>query len=1053
MQTLIEASFRYSRTVLSILTLIFIAGGITYRDIPKESSPDVKIPIIYVSVSLEGVSPQDAERLLTRPLESKLRSIEGIKEMKSSSYQGGAYVLLEFTAGFNSDKALMDVREKVDQAKPELPESADAPVVNEVNMSLFPALVIHLSGQVPKRALYGMARDLRDAIESQVTSVLKATIVGDQEDTVEITIDPKRLEGYKLSPAETLALIKRNNLLVTAGTIDTGKGRFSIKVPGVIESVQDLMNLPLVASGQSVVKISDIADVRRAYKDPSGYARYKGKPSVSIEVAKRTGENILDTVAKVQAIVNETSKYWPKTVHIDYTQDQSHEIKNMIGDLQNNLILAVLLVMIVMVIAMGWRSALLVGISVPGAFLMGILIINLLGCTLNIVVLFSLILSVGMLVDGAIIVTEYADRQMIAGHTPSQAYAMAAKRMAWPVFTSVGTTLVVFLPLLFWPGIVGQFMKYLPITLLATLSSSILMALIFVPTIGGLVGKVSQSVSQETIQAIHATESGDLKTVSGITGGYLTLLEKALQQPGKIILGSLALIVFAQFMYGLFGKGVEFFPEIEPDSVILKVRARGNLSVDEKNTIVKQIEDKVLSIKGIKSIYTNTDLSSGNDAAFKGASIQEDVIGLITLEFEDWNQRNSVDDVLKVVEQKIGNPPGIFVEVFKDKPGPSADKPIQVQLSSNNPDLLDPARQKVRDFISSLDGVMNVEDDKPIPGIEWALTIDRAKALALGADIALIGSTIKLVSNGIIVDTYRPNDARDEVNIIVRFPKTYRTLDQLDQIKVRTPKGLVPISVFVTRAVQPKVDTLNRSSGKRVYLVKADVKPGVLADDKIKEIQQWLATKPLNPLVTAIFKGEEEDKEETSQFLGRAFGVALFCIAVILVTQFNSFFSMFLVLSSILFSTVGMFIGLLITGQAFSIVMCGIGVIALSGIIVSNNILLIDTFDLLKDKYDDIREAILRASAQRLRPIILTQLTTSLGLLPIMLGLNIDFLERSISHGAPSTQWWIQLSTCIVAGVIFASPLTLIVTPCALALRENFRRWVEGDKPSYRKAA
>lgn len=1042
MPKLIEACFTHSRTIISILVLIFISGTSAYIDIPKESAPDVKIPIIFIKLRLEGVSPEDSERLLVRPMEVKLRSIEGVKEMKSTAFQDGASIVLEFSAGFNSDKALSDVREKVDQAKADIPEDADEPIINEVNVSLFPVMVIHLSGEVPRRTLYRMAKDLQDAIEGQVSTVLEAKIVGDREDAVEVIIDPKRLEGYNLSPIDTLALIRRNNLLVTAGSIDTGQGRFSLKVPGVIETAQDLLSLPLVATKNSVVKVSDIAEVRRTYKDPTGYARHFGEPAVSIEVSKRTGENILETVAAVREVAMEIAKDWPKAVTIEFTQDQSTRIKDMIGDLQNNLVAAIILVMIVIVISMGWRSAILVGVAVPGAFLSGILIIAIMGFTLNIVVLFSLILSVGMLVDGAIIVAEYADRKMIAGQTPFQAYLTASQRMAWPVFTSIGTTLVVFLPLLFWPGIVGQFMKFLPITLLATLSSSILMALIFVPTLGSVFGKVSKSLSKESQYSIEATESGDLKDTEGLTRKYILLLDKALSHPGKVILGCLVIVFLAQFIYNKFGKGVEFFPDIDPDTVIIKVRARGNLSVDEKDALVRKVENKILGIKSLKSIYTNTDIGSGNgQTAFKGQSLQEDVIGLITLEFVDWDKREKVDVILEEIEKRISPIPGILVEFFKNKPGPPSDKPIQLQIASAQPELLEGARRQVISFLESLDDVINIEDNKPIPGIEWVLTVDRAQALKFGADISLIGSTIKFVSNGIIVDTYRPNDVRDEVDIIVRFPETYRTLDQLNRIKVRTSQGLVPISSFVKSTIQPKFATLNRSDGKRAYIIKADVKAGILADEKLQQLQKWLSTRPLNPKVIATFKGEEEDKQETSEFLSKAFGIALFSIAIILVTQFNSFFSMFLVLSSVIFSTVGMFFGLLITGQAFSIVMCGIGVIALSGIIVSNNILLIDTFDQIKGQYSNIREVILRTGGQRLRPVILTQLTTALGLLPIMLGLNIDFLGRNIDHGAPTTQWWIQLSTCIVVGVIFASPLTLIVTPCALMLRENFRRW------------
>lgn len=1040
MERFIEACFHHSRAVISILILLVLMGLSTYLVIPRESAPDVKIPIIYIQLHLEGISPEDAERLLIKPVETKVRSIEGIKEMKSNAYQSGANIILEFRAGFNADKARLDVREKVDDAKSNLPSDAKEPVIKEVNVSLFPVLAVHLSGHVPNRTLYQLAENIRDTVEARIPSVLEAAIVGNREDVVEIVIDPEKLDGYGLSTQETLSIIRRNNVLVSAGAIDTGKGKFSIKVPGLIENVEDLANFPLITSGDSVVRIQDVATVRRTYKDPTGYARLNGTPSVSVEISKRTGENILETVEAVQRVISDLSKEWPKSVKISFTQDESTRIKTQISDLQNNLIAAVLLVMIVMVLSMGWRSSLLVSISIPGAFLIGVLVIGFLGYTLNIVVLFSLILAVGLLVDGAIIVVEYADRQMVCGKSKREAYLEASKYMAWPVFSSTATILVVFLPLLFWPGVVGQFMKFLPITLIATLAASFFMAMVFIPTIGSLVGKVSTSIGNEISRNIELVEAGPLKNLTGLTRKYVDYLSISLNHPFKTIGGVIVLIVFTQQLYYHFGKGIEFFPDIEPDTAVIKIRARGNLSVQEKDNIVQTVEKKVLGIPGIKTAYSNTDIRQGGGGKSMGAPLQEDVIGLITLEFDDWQKREKVDVILRELDKKLKHIQGIFIEFQKNKPGPSTDKPIQIQLSSDNPQLLEDARLKILQHLKSMKGLTNIEDDKPIPGIEWVYRVDRAQALKFGTDISLIGSLIKLATNGMKVDVYRPNDVRDEVDILARYPEKYRTLDRLASLKIQTPHGLVPLTTFVKETTEPKFDTLKRSDGKRAYLIKADVEHGILADEKIKLINQWLKKNPLSPKVSALFKGEEEDKKETGVFLLKSFVVAICAIAVILTIQFNSFFNMALVLSSITFSTIGMFFGLLVTNQAFSIVMCGIGTIALAGIIVNNNIILIDTFERIKGQYSDVKEALLRTGAQRLRPVILTKLTTALGLLPIQLGLDIGFIERHIQHGGPSTQWWIQLATCLIFGILFASPLTLFVTPCALLLREKYKR-------------
>ncbi|MEN8236042.1 MAG: efflux RND transporter permease subunit [Pseudomonadota bacterium] len=1043
MNTLIDLALRYSRTVVSVFVLLIIAGWSAYISIPKESMPDVQIPIIYISLHHEGISPEDAERLLIRPLEQKLRGIEGVKEMKATAHEGGGNILLEFIAGFNADKAKADVRDKVDEAKPDLPTDTDDPTIHEVNVSLFPVLVISLSGQVPQRSLYKLARDLRDEIEENVPSVLQVNVVGDRDEVVEILIDPIRLEGYGFSFEETIGFVRKNNQLISAGTLDTGLGRMAIKVPGLLQTSQDLLDLPLKSEDDAVVKFSDVADLRRTFKDPTGYARDRGTPAVALEVIKRTGQNIIETIEGVRKVVAEEKENWPAQIQVNFSQDESGRIRDMLADLQNSLIIAVLLVMLVIVRSLGWSSAWLVGLAVPGSFLMGIFTLQLLGLTLNTVVLFSLILAVGMLVDGAIIVVEYADRHMAEGAGRKEAYAQAAKRMAWPVITSITTILVVFFPLLFWPGVIGKFMRFLPLTLIATLTASILMALVFVPTIGSLIGR-----AQAEEKPNKPKMSGLSEFQQGLTGWYVRTLDYALDRPKTILLGALAALVSVFILYKIFGKGIEFFPNIEPPTALVMVHARGNLSVAERDRLVQKVENKLLDMQELQSIYTNSDV--GRQVGRTGPPLPQDVIGTITLEFVDWQQRRTADKIIQEVNERVGSIPGIIVEIRKNKPGPPADKNIQIQLSSRFPEKLDIEVKKLKTYVDSLPGLINVDDTGSIPGIDWEIKIDRAQAAKFGADVTLIGQTIQLITAGLKIDSFRPDDSRDEVDIVVRFPKEFRTLEQLKKLRVKTSKGLVPISTFMTLAPQSRVSVLNRTNSKRSISVEADVAPGVLTDDKVQEIAAWIRKTQIDPAVNVAFKGEEEDKKETGSFLIKAFAIAIFSIAIILVTQFNSFFSMVLILSSVVMSTFGVFIGLIIMRQTYSIVMGGIGIIALSGIIVSNNIILLDTFDHLKVRMKNVRDAILLTGAQRLRPVILTKLTTILGLLPIMLGLNIDFLNRSITYGSPATQWWVQLATAIVFGVLFASTLTLVVTPCALMARENYRVWKQEYDRLYR---
>ncbi len=1038
MYTVIDAAIDRSRTILSTLVLILIAGSVAYQVIPKESDPDVNIPLIYVSMTHEGISPEDSERLLIRPMEQELRAIEGLKELRAVGYEGGANIIMEFEAGFDADEALVDAREKVDLAKTELPEDTDEPEIHEVNFSLFPVIVVALSGDVPERMLLKLARDLKDQIES-ISTVLKVEIAGDRDELVEIVIDPIRVESYGLSPSEAVSTVGRSNLLVAAGAQDTGRGRFTVKVPGLFESVRDISNMPIATQGDSVVVLGDVAEIRRGFKDAESFARINGKPALALEITKRTGENVIETIERVKDTVEAERAAWPeelqKLMNVSYLQDKSKDIRTMLTDLQNNVISAVLLVMIVVVAALGLRTAFLVGVAIPGSFLMAVLVLYSFGVTINIVILFSLILAVGMLVDGAIVVTEYADRKMMEGEPRSKAYGLAAKRMSWPIIASTATTLAAFLPLVFWPGVVGEFMKFLPMTLLITLSASLLMALVFVPTLGSHIGAPGGG-GQAVAKGVAGTgeEHGNLEAIAGLTGAYLVLLRNALQHPGKILLAAAIVLGGVQFTYATYGKGLEFFPEVEPEFAKLQIRARGNLSVHEQDALIREVEARVLDIDEFSSIYARTGKSEQSEES-------EDIIGTITLEFVDWDKRRKASQILAEVRQRTNDLAGIMIDRRKEEAGPPVGKAVQVELSSRDPSLLEPAVAHVLSGFETVGGFVNIEDSAPLPGIDWELGVDRAQASKFGVDIDMVGRAVMMATTGVKLGDYRPDDADDEIDIRARYPVQYRTVQQLDAIRVSSESGIVPLSNFVERVPRQKVGTINRTDARRVMSVKSDVEDGLLVDDQVSKLAAWLKDNPPGSGVDYTFKGEDEEQKKAQAFLGKAFGVALFIMAIILVTQFNSFYSALLILSAVIMSTIGVFIGLLVMDQPFGIIMSGIGVIALAGIVVNNNIVLIDTFDRLRKTEPTVLDAILRTGAQRLRPVLLTTVTTVLGLMPMVLGVNIDFLTREINIGAPSTQWWQQLSTAIVFGLVFATVLTLVVTPCSLMIRHNVATW------------
>ncbi len=1046
--SIIDAALSRTRTVVATLILILIAGTYAYITIPKESDPDIDIPIIYVSMYLEGVSPDDSERLLVRPMEQELASIEGLKEMRASAYQSGGNVVLEFRAGFDKDKALDDVQKAVDQARPDLPPDVDEPTVNEVNFSLFPVLAVMLHGDVPERTLLKLAQNLQDKLEA-INTVLEVNISGDREELVEILIDPVTLESYGLDGPQLIQFFRNSNQLVAAGNMDTGNGKFAIKVPGLFETFADLQDMPLKTNGDSVVMVRDIAEIRRSFKDAQNLARINGENAVALNVVKRTGENVIETIAAVRDLVDAESKLWPEGIQVSYTLDKSNDIRNMLKDLQNNIISAILLVMIVCVAALGFRSALLVGIAIPGSFLSGILIIYVMGLTVNIVVLFSLILSVGMLVDGAIVVTEYADRKMNEGMDKVQAYAQAAKRMAWPIIASTATTLAAFAPLLFWPGTAGEFMKYMPMTMIGVLVSSLAMALVFVPVLGALIGKRSQNNKSD--DELDPDDARNLDRATGVMKFYLMILRGAMKIPLLILIGVFVLLIGVQVVYSKYGKGVEFFPDIEPEFAKVLIQGRGNLSVYEQSKLVRDVEKKIIGHDGIRLVYAEIGATTegGND------EVPADTIGQITLEFESWDTRAPADEILEDIRNDTADIAGIKIQTRKMQGGPPLGKAIEVNIASRFPELLDESVETLYRAMNEVGDFIDFEDTRPLPGIEWELQVDRAQASKFGIDLATIGQYVRLVTNGLIVSDYRPNDSDEEIDIVIRHKAEDRTLAQLDKIRIESAEaGQVPVSNFVTRTPKDAVGTINRVDQRRVITVKADLPPEINIASKAEAVKQWIIENPdaFDPRVSIEFKGQDEDQQESMLFLMKAFMVALFMMAIILVTQFNSFYSAFLILTAVIMSTIGVFIGLMVIRQPFGVIMSGTGVIALAGIIVNNNIVLIDTFDYLHNKKGmPVREAILMTGYQRLRPVMLTTITTVCGLLPMVTQTNIDFITRDVSVGAPSTQWWVQLSTAIVFGLTFSTILTLVVTPSALMLRYTIGekwQWVKNKLQS-----
>ncbi len=1031
MNSLIEALIDRARTVVVLFLIIVVAGLVSYQEMPKEGEPDVEFPLAHVELRLDGVSPEDAERLLVRPMEQELWSIDGLKEIRASASEGMATVIVEFHPDIDINKALRDVRERVDIAKAKLPSGAQEPRVNEVRYSDFdPMLVVTLTGEVPERALHRAARELKKRIET-VSGVLDVDLVGVREELLEVVIDPVAMESYSLLPSDILDLVSRNNSLVAAGSMRGEQGQFAIKVPGLIESADDVLSLPIKASDGRVVLFRDIATVRRTYEDVASFARLNGQRAIGIEVAQRSGANVLSTTDDVKQLVAKMTKQLPDGVTVTYSRDKSRDVKINMASLINNISTAVIVVFILLIAMLGFQNSLLVGVAIPGSFCAAFLLLNLSGFSINMMVLFGLIMSVGMLIDGAIVVVEYADRQMCEGVPSRDAYRIAAQRMAWPIIASTATTLAAFLPLVFWPGLIGGFMIFLPMTLIYVLSASLLMALIFVPVMGTIVGRPSQS-REHIVSRQDAGKKGRLNEVGGMTGVYVQLVRSALRKPLSTVAAMIGLLltIFSVYMY--LGKGLTMWPDVDPDRGSVEIRASGDLSTLEKDQITRLVESRISGVEGIHRVYVRSGQAARGAAA--------DQIGLISLTFHDWKFRRPAKEIAAEIQNRVSDIAGIVIDVRLPGAGPETGKPIQIEVTGPSLIALRHAVTRIRKEIERYPGVRNVGDTAPVPGIEWRLVVDRAEAAKFGADVTLVGNMVQLVTHGIRLGDYRPDDADQEIDIRVRFPRDHRSLDQLAALRIPTAGGSVPISTFVTKEPVKATQAIARSNMRRSMLVQADIEPGYQIDPIMTRLEASLPDLGISEEVEIQFKGGAESQNEARRFLVNAGFMAIALITIILITQFNSIFQALLILTAVLFSTGGVLLGLLISGNAFSLINCGIGTIALAGIVVNNNIVLIDTFNQFRRTGTPPLEAMTRTCAERFRPVLLTTVTTVCGLLPMALAWNIDLLNQEFSIGGPSTQWWQEMSAAIVGGLVFSTILTLFLTPSLIILQA---RWTK----------
>ena len=1022
--------------------------GITARiAIPVENEPNIEVPFFVVTVVNEGISPEDATELIIKPLEAELNAIADLNEMQSFGSLNAATVFVEMMPSADLDDAMTDVREAVDRAKPYFPTSAEEPFINEQSTSDWPVIQVNIIGEgASERALHNLATDIQEDI-NEIPEVLQANLDGNRAELLEVIIEPSRLDAYELSAEQLMTTFLRNSRLISAGTLDTGTGKVAIKIPSLIDDAKDVAELPVKITGDTVVTLADVATIRYTFEDRTSYALTNGKPSFTLSVFKRANTSIIETSNAVKAVLEPWINRVPSNIEIFYTSDFADYAEQQVTELQGNIVTALVLVMVLVVAAMGLRSGFIVGMSIPTSFLFAIAIVWMMGLTFNFMVIFGLLLGLGMLIDGSIVVTEYADRKMIEGYDRREAYALAAKRMFWPVTASVGTTLMAFLPLLFWPGVAGKFMSYLPITVFTVLSGSLLYALVFGPTIGSLIGKAGNR-DERAIESLGHLEEGDPAQLKNITGIYARLLKFCVRHSVLTVVTSFAVIIAIFYTYLAVGKGMIFFNQAEQNFATVNIHARGNLSIEEIYQFVREVDAEVNQVQGIMS--TTAETRSGSSTRSK------DLIGQVYVQMHETRKRDrSTDEIIEEIRTRTSGLTGVVVEVARMESGPPISKPIQIQFSSDFHELLEPALVHVRNYLESeVDGLRDIDDTLPLPGVEWEIDVDRAQAALFGADTNLVGMAVQLVTNGVKVSEFRPEGADEVVDIRVRFPREDRGIKLLDDMKIATDRGYVPISNFVERRAVRAVGDMQRVDRKPIHMLRSNVATDVLADDKVKEISAWLSTQDIDPRVQVEFRGANEEQEESINFITRAFMFALALMFILLVTQFNSLYQSMIILLAVIMSTAGVLLGLLIMNEPFSAILTGVGVVALAGVVVNNNIVLIDTFNVIRKEEPNIDYVtlIVRTGAQRLRPVFLTTVTTVVGLLPLASNLSIDFVNREVIYGGATSGFWVPLAQAIVFGLSFATALTLVATPAMLAFPYQLKGFSERVRSRFRES-
>ncbi|WP_022851495.1 efflux RND transporter permease subunit [Limisalsivibrio acetivorans] len=1007
-----DAAVNRKSTIFVLMLLVIIVGVYSYVSLPRESDPDITIPYVLVVTPYEGVAPEDIESLITLPIERKLKGIKNVKEIRSTSAEGSSMITIEFTPDTNIDNAMQWVRDKVDQAKGDLPSDLEQdPQILEINLSEFPIMNVAVHGSVSEPVLKKIAEDLKDEVEG-IPGVLEVILSGGREREIRVLFDHERLAAYNLSFVEILQAIQRENVNIPGGTMDIGSGKYLLRIPGEFSDPSVIDNLVLVSRNGRPIYLKDVAQVVDTYEDRESLARLNAKKAISLAIKKRTGENIIEVSDRVRLLIKEAEKRLPDAVSITINEDQSDEIRDMVGELENNILSGLILVILVLFMFLGKRNSLFVALAIPFSMLITFGVLYVLGMTLNMVVLFSLILALGMLVDNAIVIVENIYRHMTEGKSRNDAARTAATEVGWPIISSTVTTLCAFFPMLFWPDIMGEYMKFLPMTLIITLSASLFVGLVINPVICSSFMTVSKKAVKSDRDPL-------------IIRLYEKTLVRALRMRWLAFLSAVGFLVFVAMLYGKLGHGVELFPDVEPERAYVEIKAPEGTNIERSRSLALRVESVILNEPDVLFAVTEVGVSPSGEAGANTLSNYSKV----SIRFKEKDDRlESSFVVLDRMREHLSHFPGAELKIEKEEGGPPTGAPVSVEISGENVEVLSVITDKAKNMIKDIPGLVDLKDNLVKSKPEISVSVDREKATLLGLSTSDISNTVKAAMGGYKLGVYR--EGEDEYDITARMPED-RRMSMSDISSLLIPSSLgkpVPLSTVADVKMGSGFGSIRRIDSKRVVTITANV-TGRNSNEVLKDVMQKLSNLETPAGYNIDYSGEQEEQKKASAFLSKAFLIALFLIALVLITQFNSILQAGIVLTSVILSLSGVFLGLIIMAMPFGIIMTGVGVVSLAGVVVNNAIVLIDYTNQLRQSGMELIDAVITAGRVRFRPVMLTAVTTILGLLPMAAGISFNFRDLSWEIGAESAQWWGSMAVAIIYGLAVATMLTLIVVP------------------------